>query len=143
MSNLKQKKLIYDFKIGIKIKFRVSFICLYFQATEPEVLVPIVRGVRQLVLVGDHCQLGPVIMCKKVIFKNVQQRYYSKLRYVFRQPKRVCSSRCSKDSFCSAIAPSVCRFSTECTQNSVPFPPTFSMRAVFRMESLTVRRFFS
>lgn len=30
------------------------------QATEPEVLVPIVSGVRQLVLVGDHCQLGPV-----------------------------------------------------------------------------------
>ena len=71
MSNLKQKKLIYDFKIGIKIKFRVSFTFLYFQATEPEVLVPIVRGVRQLVLVGDHCQLGPVIMCKKVIFKHL------------------------------------------------------------------------
>lgn len=36
------------------------------QATEPEVLVSIVRGVRQLILVGDHCQLGPVILCKKV-----------------------------------------------------------------------------
>ena len=36
------------------------------QATEPEVLVAIVRGVRQLILVGDHCQLGPVILCKKV-----------------------------------------------------------------------------
>ena len=23
-------------------------------------------GVKQLVLVGDHCQLGPVVMCKKV-----------------------------------------------------------------------------
>ena len=25
-----------------------------------------VLGVKQLVLVGDHCQLGPVVMCKKV-----------------------------------------------------------------------------
>lgn len=38
------------------------------QATEPEVMVAVVRGVKQLVLVGDHCQLGPVIMCKKVSF---------------------------------------------------------------------------
>ena len=36
------------------------------QATEPEVLVPLVMGAKQLVLVGDHCQLGPVIMNRKV-----------------------------------------------------------------------------
>jgi hypothetical protein len=29
------------------------------QATEPAVLVPLMRGCRQLVLVGDHCQLPP------------------------------------------------------------------------------------
>ena len=28
-------------------------------------MVPIVMGSKQVVLVGDHCQLGPVIMCKK------------------------------------------------------------------------------
>jgi hypothetical protein len=28
------------------------------QATEPAVLVPLTRGCRQLVLVGDHCQVG-------------------------------------------------------------------------------------
>lgn len=40
---------------------------VYFssQATEPECMVPIVMGSKQVVLVGDHCQLGPVIMCKK------------------------------------------------------------------------------
>lgn len=32
------------------------------QATEPAVLVPIVRGCRQLVLVGDHCQLPPTVL---------------------------------------------------------------------------------
>lgn len=39
------------------------------QSTEPEVLTSIVRGVRQLILVGDHCQLGPVVLCKKVDIK--------------------------------------------------------------------------
>ncbi len=36
------------------------------QATEPECLIPMVLGAKQVVLVGDHCQLGPVIMCKQV-----------------------------------------------------------------------------
>ena len=36
------------------------------QATEPEVLIPLVMGAKQAVLVGDHCQLGPVIMNRKV-----------------------------------------------------------------------------
>ena len=35
------------------------------QACEPECLIPIVKGAKQVVLVGDHCQLGPVIMSKK------------------------------------------------------------------------------
>jgi len=32
------------------------------QATEPAVLVPFMRGCRQLVLVGDHCQLPPTVL---------------------------------------------------------------------------------
>lgn len=32
------------------------------QATEPAVLVPLARGCRQLVLVGDHCQLPPTVL---------------------------------------------------------------------------------
>ena len=34
-------------------------------ATEPECLVPVSLGATQLVLVGDHKQLGPVVVCKK------------------------------------------------------------------------------
>ena len=37
------------------------------QATEPEAIIPFVLGAKQMVLVGDHCQLGPVIMNKKVV----------------------------------------------------------------------------
>lgn len=36
------------------------------QATEPEALIPLSLGAKQVVLVGDHCQLGPVVMNKKV-----------------------------------------------------------------------------
>lgn len=36
------------------------------QATEPEALIPLIMGAKQAVLVGDHCQLGPVIMNRKV-----------------------------------------------------------------------------
>ena len=34
------------------------------QATEPECLLPMTLGAQQVVLVGDHCQLGPVVMNK-------------------------------------------------------------------------------
>lgn len=33
------------------------------QATEPECLVPITHGAERLILVGDQCQLQPVILC--------------------------------------------------------------------------------
>ena len=35
------------------------------QATEPELLVPLTRGCKQLVLIGDHCQLGPVVLSQE------------------------------------------------------------------------------
>ena len=31
------------------------------QATEPECMVPVVMGAKQLIIVGDHCQLGKPI----------------------------------------------------------------------------------
>lgn len=47
-----------------KMRFRSVIIDEATQATEPECMVPIVLGAKQVVLVGDHCQLGPVVMCK-------------------------------------------------------------------------------
>ena len=35
------------------------------QATEVEGLTALVMGAKQVCLVGDHCQLGPVIMSKQ------------------------------------------------------------------------------
>ena len=48
-----------------KMQFRSVLIDESTQATEPECMIPVVLGCRQLILVGDHCQLGPVVMCKK------------------------------------------------------------------------------
>eukprot|EP00438_Fugacium_kawagutii_P033618 Skav216191 [mRNA] locus=scaffold1222:26912:38037:- [translate_table: standard] len=39
------------------------------QATEPECLIPIMMGAKQIVLVGDHCQLGPVSTSKFAEFQ--------------------------------------------------------------------------
>jgi regulator of nonsense transcripts 1 len=49
------------------------------QATEPEMLIPIVLGCRQLILIGDHCQLGPVIMCKKAARAGLSQSLFERL----------------------------------------------------------------
>ena len=47
------------------LKFKQVLIDEATQATEPETLIPILKGAKHVILVGDHCQLGPVIMCKK------------------------------------------------------------------------------
>eukprot|EP00953_Heterococcus_sp_UTEX-ZZ885_P038454 19725-Heterococcus_DN1.PRE.2 len=40
-------------------RFRQVLIDEATQAMEAEILIPVVQGAKQLVLVGDHCQLGP------------------------------------------------------------------------------------
>ena len=46
---------------------------------EAEILIPVVQGAKQLVLVGDHCQLGPVIMCKKSAKAGLNQSLFERL----------------------------------------------------------------
>lgn len=49
------------------------------QATEPETLIPILKGAKHVILVGDHCQLGPVIMCKKAAKAGLNQSLFERL----------------------------------------------------------------
>lgn len=49
------------------------------QSTEPESLIPIVRGAQQVVLVGDHCQLGPVIMSRQAGAAGLSQSLFERL----------------------------------------------------------------
>jgi hypothetical protein len=49
------------------------------QATEPECLIPILTGAKQLVLVGDHCQLGPVVVSKRAGKAGLSQSLFERL----------------------------------------------------------------
>ncbi len=49
------------------------------QATEPECLIPILTGAKQLVLVGDHCQLGPVVVAKAAAKAGLGQSLFERL----------------------------------------------------------------
>tara|TARA_B100000282_G_C31694397_1_gene473091 strand:+ start:37 stop:1239 length:1203 start_codon:yes stop_codon:yes gene_type:complete len=48
-----------------KRKFSIVLIDEATQATEPSALVPIVKGARQLILVGDHKQLPPTVTSRR------------------------------------------------------------------------------
>lgn len=62
---------------------------LLSQATEPECMVPVVLGVKQLILVGDHCQLGPVVMCKKAARAGLSQSLFERLVVLGIRPFRL------------------------------------------------------
>jgi len=62
-----------------KIKVNSILIDECMQATEPECMVPVVMGAKQLIIVGDHCQLGPVVMCKKAAVAGLSQSLYDRL----------------------------------------------------------------
>ncbi|CDS42690.1 regulator of nonsense transcripts 1 [Echinococcus multilocularis] len=59
------------------------------QATEPECLIPLIVGCRQVVLVGDHCQLGPVITCKKAAKAGLTQSLFERLVLLGIRPIRL------------------------------------------------------
>uniref|UniRef100_A0A7E4VNX2 DNA helicase n=1 Tax=Panagrellus redivivus TaxID=6233 RepID=A0A7E4VNX2_PANRE len=71
------------------LEFRCVLIDESTQSTEPEVMVSVVKGVRQLVLVGDHCQLGPVVMCKKAANAGLTQSLFERLVLLGNRPLRL------------------------------------------------------
>ena len=62
-----------------KSKFRTVLIDESTQSAEPECIIPIVLGCKQVVLVGDHQQLGPVIMNKKAAKAGLNQSLFERL----------------------------------------------------------------
>ncbi|XP_019097513.1 PREDICTED: regulator of nonsense transcripts 1 homolog [Camelina sativa] len=71
------------------------------QATKPECLIPLVLGVKQVVLVADHCQLGPVIMCKKAARAGLALSLFERLVLLATKPIRL---QVLYQSLCSNIA---------------------------------------
>lgn len=76
-------------KILRKMSFHSVLIDESTQATEPECLIPLMVGCRQVVLVGDHCQLGPVITCKKAAKAGLTQSLFERLVLLGIRPIRL------------------------------------------------------
>jgi len=72
-----------------RMKFSSILIDESMQSTEPECMVPAVLGAKQLILVGDHCQLGPVVMCKKAANGGLSQSLFERLVVLGIRPFRL------------------------------------------------------
>lgn len=72
-----------------QLRFRQCLIDEATQATEPECLIPVVLGAKQLVLVGDHCQLGPVVVCKKAAKAGLGQSLFERMVILNMRPIRL------------------------------------------------------
>ncbi|KNC96598.1 uncharacterized protein SPPG_08182 [Spizellomyces punctatus DAOM BR117] len=72
-----------------KYEFRTVLIDEATQAAEPECLIPLVLGAKQAVLVGDHKQLGPVILNKKAAKAGLSQSLFERLVLLNIRPIRL------------------------------------------------------
>ena len=60
-------------------KFPIVLIDEATQASEPSSLVPIIRGCRQLILVGDHRQLPPTVISERAEVGGLNQSLFERL----------------------------------------------------------------
>ena len=59
------------------------------QASEPEALIAIAKGAKQVIMIGDHLQLGPVVMCKKAAAAGLSRSLFERLILLGHQPVRL------------------------------------------------------
>lgn len=59
------------------------------QATEPEALISLIHGVKQVIMVGDHRQLGPVLMNKTCVKAGFDRSMFERLMQVGVRPIRL------------------------------------------------------
>jgi len=120
-----------------RLHFRALLVDESTQATEPECLIPVVTGVRQVhwvVLVGTRRSHADSSCSSATTASSAR---WSCAR---RRRARAWGSRCLSASWRWASAPSGCRCSTGCTRPSAPSPATSSTRAVCRTASPRVGR---
>ncbi|KAL7539315.1 hypothetical protein ACHAXR_009176 [Thalassiosira sp. AJA248-18] len=70
-------------------RFRQVVIDEATQAIEAEALIPLSMGAKQIVFVGDHCQLGPVVMCKAAAKAGLTQSMFERLVLIGIRPIRL------------------------------------------------------
>jgi regulator of nonsense transcripts 1 len=71
------------------IRFRKVLLDEATQAVEPEALIPLVMGAKQVILVGDHCQLGPVVLNKKAALAGLGLSLFERLMLLGVRPIRL------------------------------------------------------
>ena len=72
-----------------RVRFRTVLLDEATQATEPEALIPLMCGALQAVMVGDHQQLGPVIMEKTAARAGFGQSLFERLVSLGNRPTRL------------------------------------------------------
>ncbi|KAJ2782592.1 ATP-dependent RNA helicase [Coemansia interrupta] len=72
-----------------KFQFRTVLVDESTQASEPECLIPLVMGARQVVLIGDHQQLGPVVVNKTAASAGLNQSLFERLVFLGLRPHRL------------------------------------------------------
>ncbi|EEB08720.1 hypothetical protein SJAG_03886 [Schizosaccharomyces japonicus yFS275] len=72
-----------------KLRFRAVLIDEATQASEPECMIPLTHVYKQVVLVGDHQQLGPVVMNKKAAQAGLSQSLFERLIILGNSPIRL------------------------------------------------------
>lgn len=77
-----------DFRLK-RFRFRTVLVDEATQSTEPEIMIPIVMGTKQLILVGDHKQLGPVVICQRAAEAGLSQSLFERLVKLGHRPIRL------------------------------------------------------
>jgi regulator of nonsense transcripts 1 len=88
-SKRRRKKKNGAVKKGPRRRFQQVLIDEATQATEPEALIPVVTGAKQLILVGDHCQLPPVVICKRAKKAGLSHSLFERLVQIGMRPIRL------------------------------------------------------
>lgn len=114
-----------------KFRFRAVLVDESTQSTEPECMVPIVLGAKQVILVGDHCQLGPVVMCKKAGNAGLCQSLFERLVILGIRPIRL-----QVDEFLPNHVLQFFRFNIECILLFLNSHQVFSTKALFKTASI-------
>lgn len=70
-------------------KFESVLIDEATQACEPECILPILKGAKNVILVGDHAQLGPIVMDKKTVMAGLNMSLFERLIRMGNRPVRL------------------------------------------------------
>ena len=68
----------FDSRLDL-FKYKYVLIDEANQSTEPECILPLLRGAKQVVLVGDHMQLGPITKCRSAASAGLNRSLFIRL----------------------------------------------------------------